>query len=61
MRHARWVADGKVWTSSGISAGIDMMYAFVAAQYGEDVAAAIASDSEYQRNTDPSNDPFSEP
>ena len=55
---ARWVADGKVWTSSGISAGIDMMYAFVAAQYGEDVAAQIARVSEYTRNLDPNDDPF---
>ncbi|KYK62085.1 ThiJ/PfpI family protein [Drechmeria coniospora] len=61
VRQARWVRDGNVWTSSGISAGIDMMYAFVGAHYGEDVAAAIAWDAEYTRNLDPSDDPFSEP
>ncbi|XXH02706.1 hypothetical protein Hte_009091 [Hypoxylon texense] len=55
---ARWVADGNVWTSSGISAGIDMMYAFVADQYGEDVAQELADAAEYVRNTDPGVDPF---
>jgi len=59
VRQARWVSDGNVWTSSGVSAGIDMMYGFVAAEFGEEVAAAVAWDSEYERNTDPSNDPFS--
>lgn len=58
VRHARWVTDGNVWTSSGISAGIDMTFGFVAAQYGEDVAATVAHRQEYIRNTDPNNDPF---
>ncbi|KAI0385239.1 class I glutamine amidotransferase-like protein [Hypomontagnella monticulosa] len=58
VRQARWVTDGNIWTSSGISAGMDMMYAFVAAQFGEDVAQDIANASEYVRNTDPDVDPF---
>ncbi|KAI0835404.1 class I glutamine amidotransferase-like protein [Hypoxylon sp. FL0890] len=58
VRHARWVTDGNIWTSSGISAGIDMMYAFVADQWGEDVARDLADVSEYVRNTDPDVDPF---
>ncbi|KAI2780254.1 class I glutamine amidotransferase-like protein [Daldinia loculata] len=58
VRQARWVTDGNIWTSSGISAGIDMMYAFVADQYGEDVAQTLANASEYVRNTDPEFDPF---
>ncbi|KAI2615375.1 class I glutamine amidotransferase-like protein [Hypoxylon sp. NC1633] len=58
VRQARWVTDGNVWTSSGISAGIDMMYAFVADQYGEDVARELADAAEYVRNTDPDADPF---
>jgi transcriptional regulator GlxA family with amidase domain len=56
--HARWVEDGNVWTASGVSAGIDMMYAFVAAQYGEHVAANIARTAEYTRNRDPDIDAF---
>ncbi|KAH6609116.1 hypothetical protein Trco_002462 [Trichoderma cornu-damae] len=59
VRHARWVRDGNIWTASGISAGIDMIYEFMAEQYGEDVAAQIAKASEYVRNTDSTNDPFS--
>ncbi|KAI1779302.1 class I glutamine amidotransferase-like protein [Hypoxylon cercidicola] len=55
---ARWVADGNIWTSSGISAGIDMMYAFVGDQFGEDVARELADAAEYVRNTDPGVDPF---
>ncbi|KAI1408588.1 class I glutamine amidotransferase-like protein [Hypoxylon sp. FL1857] len=58
VRRARWVTDGNIWTSSGISAGIDMMYAFVADQWGEDVAQTLADASEYVRNTDPHVDPF---
>ncbi|KAF7297232.1 DJ-1 protein-PfpI domain-containing protein [Mycena indigotica] len=29
VAHARWVVDGNVWTSSGVSAGQDMALAFV--------------------------------
>ncbi|KAK9773107.1 putative Class I glutamine amidotransferase-like protein [Seiridium cardinale] len=55
---ARWVTDGNVWTSSGVSAGIDMMFAFIADRYGDDVAETLSIRSEYRRNTDPSDDPF---
>ncbi|KAI0174878.1 class I glutamine amidotransferase-like protein [Pestalotiopsis sp. NC0098] len=58
VRRARWVTDGNVWTSSGISAGIDMMFGFVADQYGEETAQAISVRSEYRRNPDPTDDPF---
>ncbi|TQW09620.1 DJ-1/PfpI protein [Cordyceps javanica] len=58
VRHARWVSDGNIWTSSGISAGIDMTFGFVAAHYGEEAAAKVAHRQEYIRNTDPNNDPF---
>ncbi|KAI5925773.1 class I glutamine amidotransferase-like protein [Camillea tinctor] len=58
VRHARWVTDGNIWTASGISAGIDMMYAFIENQYGEAVATDLAQAAEYVRNTDPNDDPF---
>ncbi|KAM3513139.1 hypothetical protein MY11210_003164 [Beauveria gryllotalpidicola] len=60
QRKARWVNDGNIWTSSGVSAGIDMMLAYVSDQYGDDVAEYIAKDMEYVRNRDPSNDSFSD-
>jgi transcriptional regulator GlxA family with amidase domain len=56
---ARWVVDGNIVTSSGISAGIDASYAFVALNYGEDVAANLADSAEYVRWMDPEHDPFS--
>ncbi|KAM3456732.1 hypothetical protein MY5147_004954 [Beauveria neobassiana] len=59
VRRARWVDTGKIWTASGVTAGMDAMFAFVAQQYGEDVAASIAETQEYTRQTDPTNDPFS--
>ncbi|KAL7957672.1 class I glutamine amidotransferase-like protein [Trichoderma compactum] len=59
VRHARWVQDGNIWTSSGVSAGIDMIYAFIADQYGEEAASTVAAISEYTRNTNSTNDPFS--
>lgn len=39
---ARWVVDGNLWTSSGVTAGMDMGYAFVAATYGQQVADHLA-------------------
>ncbi|KAK8098116.1 uncharacterized protein PG998_013602 [Apiospora kogelbergensis] len=57
---ARWVTDGNMWTSSGISAGIDMMLAFMAAIYGEDAAQSVADHSEYRRHADANDDPFAQ-
>ncbi|PVH71381.1 hypothetical protein DL98DRAFT_435278, partial [Cadophora sp. DSE1049] len=31
---ARWVVDGNVWSSSGVSAGIDVTLAWVASLWG---------------------------
>jgi len=56
--HARWVTDGNIWTSSGISAGIDVTFAWIEAVYGADVAQGIADRMEYRRLTDASSDPF---
>jgi transcriptional regulator GlxA family with amidase domain len=55
---ARWTVDGNVWTSSGISAGIDVTLAFIAHVYGDGVASGIAKLMEYERHQDPSQDPF---
>jgi len=41
------VVDGRVFTSAGISAGIDMALKVVARYYGEDVAQATALHMEY--------------
>ncbi|KAF2795176.1 ThiJ/PfpI family protein [Melanomma pulvis-pyrius CBS 109.77] len=57
---ARWVVDGNIWTSSGISAGIDLIFAWVGEVFGEDVATFVADSSEYERNTDSGADRFAE-
>ncbi|MCJ1363532.1 hypothetical protein MMC16_002639 [Acarospora aff. strigata] len=57
---ARWVRDGNVWTSAGVSAGIDVTLAFVAEVVGTETAAAVANTMEYERHVDPSWDPFAE-
>ncbi|KIP04522.1 hypothetical protein PHLGIDRAFT_120629 [Phlebiopsis gigantea 11061_1 CR5-6] len=35
---ARWVVDGKLWTSSGVTAGADMGYAFTEFLVGHEIA-----------------------
>ena len=58
QRRARWVDDGNVLTSSGVSAGIDMTLALIARLNGRDMALAAARNMEYVWNEDASNDPF---
>jgi transcriptional regulator GlxA family with amidase domain len=41
-REALYVVDGNVWTSAGVTTGIDMALAMVEADCGSDVANAIA-------------------
>ncbi len=55
---ARWVEDGKFFTSSGVSAGMDMSLAVMAKLFGQDAAEAIAVGTEYHWHKDPQWDPF---
>ena len=57
---ARWVESGRIWTTSGVSAGIDGMVALVAKLYGDDTAAKVCSVIEHERIKDSGNDPFAE-
>ena len=59
VRSARWVVDGKFYTSSGVSAGMDMALGLVADVCGESEANRIAARIEYVWNSDSSTDPFS--
>jgi len=43
----RFVSDGNIWTSAGVSAGMDMMLAFIAETFGEAVAADVQLEAEY--------------
>lgn len=60
VHRARWVEDGNVWTSSGISAGIDVIFAWMRAVYGEEVAQDVADRMEYVPALDADNDPFAD-
>ncbi|NNP70532.1 DJ-1/PfpI family protein [Acinetobacter sp. Ac_5812] len=55
---ARWVIDGKFYTSSGVSAGMDMTLAFIHDTQGEEVAQLCAEEAEYIWNRDPKIDLF---
>lgn len=55
---ARWVEDGKVLTSSGVSAGTDMALGLVAKIYGRAHAQALAKSLEYEWHGDADRDPF---
>lgn len=43
----RWVRDGKVWTSAGVSAGIDLMLAFIAQTAGDETAGKVQFAAEF--------------
>jgi transcriptional regulator GlxA family with amidase domain len=58
QRRARWVDDGNILTSSGVSAGIDMALSLVARLNGHEMALASARNMEYVWNGDPAHDPF---
>jgi len=57
---ARWVNDGNIWTAAGVSAGLDVIFAWIGEVYGEETAKYIADGLEYDRHTDANWDPFSE-
>ncbi|MGH7396168.1 MAG: DJ-1/PfpI family protein [Candidatus Rokuibacteriota bacterium] len=58
QRRARWVDDGDLITSSGVSAGIDMALSVVARLHGVDMARQAARFMEYVWHEDPGEDPF---
>ena len=43
----RFVQDGDVWTSAGVSAGTDLMLAFIAHTAGDEAAARVQLQAEY--------------
>ncbi len=58
IARARWVDDGDVVTSSGVSAGIDMSLHVIERLYGPESAKRLAEMAEYDRHHDPTWDPF---
>jgi transcriptional regulator GlxA family with amidase domain len=58
QRQARWVDDGDILTSSGVSAGIDMALSLIARLHGRELALASARNMEYVWREDAADDPF---
>ena len=57
-RQARWVVDGKYYTSSGVTAGMDMVLGFISDNMSREVARKVAREIEYLWNEDKTLDPF---
>ncbi len=47
VREQRFVRDGNVWTSAGVSAGIDLMLAYIASVAGSETAGEVQLQAEY--------------
>ena len=60
IARARWVEDGDVFTSSGVSAGMDMTLAVIARLLGQKAAEDAALWAEYTWHRDADHDPFAE-
>lgn len=59
VKEARWVKDGNIYTSSGVSAGTDMALGFIKDLFGREKALEISQQIEYFWNEDSNYDPFS--
>lgn len=46
---ARWVVDGKLWTSAGVSAGTDMTLGWIEAVYGREESERIRINMEWNK------------
>ena len=58
IKEARWVVDGNIYTSAGVSAGIDMALGYVRDLFGEEKAKEICNRMEYHWNADADHDSF---
>jgi transcriptional regulator GlxA family with amidase domain len=56
---ARWVEDGKFFTSSGVSAGIDMSLGLIERIFDRETSQRVANWAEYEWHDDKDWDPFS--
>ncbi len=57
-KEARWKVDGKYYTSSGVSAGMDMALGFLADRHGIEFSRKVAFEIEYNWIEDKDNDTF---
>jgi len=56
--NARWTHDGKIWTSSGVAAGMDMTYALLSWMYGSKDVNKTMNLMEFSPHTNPEWDPY---
>lgn len=61
QKKARWCMEDKYYTSSGVSAGMDMAFGFLADRFGRPTAEQGARAIEYLWHSDPQQDPFARP
>lgn len=57
---ARWVSDGNLWTTSGVSAGVDGMLAFMESLIPRDMVTGVVNMMEWRRAESPNDDPFAD-
>ena len=57
-KKARWTVDGKFYTSSGVCAGMDMVFGFLGDRHGIEFARKVANEIEYNWVEDKENDTF---
>lgn len=57
---ARWVNDGNVWTTSGVSAGADGTLAFMSSLLPEKLVTECVNMMEWRRAYSPDDDPFAD-
>lgn len=55
---ARWVVDGNIWTSSGVSAGADMALAFLEHLISKEFSEIVRSRVEVHGSSSSEDDPF---
>jgi len=58
VRKARWTVDGKFYTSSGVSAGMDMTLGFLKDIHGLEFARNVAFEIEYDWQEEKDHDHF---
>jgi transcriptional regulator GlxA family with amidase domain len=58
IKKARWVVDGKYYTSSGVSAGMDMTLGFLQDRHGIEFARNVAHTIEYNWQENKEDDNF---
>ncbi|KAK7417164.1 hypothetical protein QQX98_004767 [Neonectria punicea] len=56
---ARFVIDGKIWSSSGVTSALDLVFAFIETYWGSDRSETIANIIEHEPK-EAEDDPFSE-